>query len=243
MNDADQLPDGLRELVDDYLARTLDENGMARLNELLRSDPQARKYFLLYSRMNTDLHEVARARRAGQAALKRLDIVSEKIEQPAVQAARATVEKKAGTSIKPAPKLRPGIFIFGILLPALTIGFELWTGACASTFFDPLPTVWHTLLVASVPLSNFMIWSALRKGESRHVKLLSWGSGISLGVAMFYSLLFLPMMPVALILAIVGFGLLPLAPILSFFSAVSLAIDLKEIKSGKYSCGKNNCGW
>ncbi|MBI2947660.1 MAG: hypothetical protein HYY23_08430, partial [Verrucomicrobia bacterium] len=42
------------------------------------------------------------------------------------------------------------VMLFGIVLPVITIAFELVTHLCAGTFFDPLPTWFHVLLAAAV---------------------------------------------------------------------------------------------
>ena len=41
---------------------------------------------------------------------------------------------------------------------------ELFTGLCANTFFDPLPTPGHLLLAGLVPIANGALWWAAREG-------------------------------------------------------------------------------
>jgi hypothetical protein len=52
-------------------------------------------------------------------------------------------------------KARPGwiIFTLGVVLPAATLLFELFTGISAGVLFDPLPSWLHVVLVALVWLS------------------------------------------------------------------------------------------
>ena len=64
--------------------------------------------------------------------------------------------KKEGTKWEKAR--RTLLFLFGIVLPTITLGVELIWGACTDLFFDPIPTAGHALLVAVVPISNGMIW-------------------------------------------------------------------------------------
>src|SRR5687767_2566378 len=73
-------------------------------------------------------------------------------------------ERFKGPILKPRAVNPLGIFfwLFGILLPLFTLGFELVTHACATDFFDPIPTWWHVLLVALVPASNLLVWARLR---------------------------------------------------------------------------------
>jgi hypothetical protein len=121
----------------------------------------------------------------------------------------------------PAPKNPMNVFIriyvalFGVLLPLFTLGFEMWTGACASTFFDPIPTWLHVALVALVPLSNLIILISvvtkpvLQKGHN----ILN---GMSIGISGLYTLLFLPLLPLSVVaIRFMGLGLLPLSPVLS----------------------------
>jgi hypothetical protein len=67
------IPDDLKDLIDDYLAGLLDEAGLGRLEQRLLADPEARRYFVAYCRLHTDLHLEARARHVGARALLALD--------------------------------------------------------------------------------------------------------------------------------------------------------------------------
>ncbi len=66
------MPDDLKDLIDDYLAGLLDEAGIGRLEERLLADAEARRYFVAYCRLHTDLHLEVRARRVGERALRAL---------------------------------------------------------------------------------------------------------------------------------------------------------------------------
>lgn len=130
-------------------------------------------------------------------------------------------------------KISPAFEIaFGIVLPIITLSIEAFSGFCASTFFDPIPTVWHIILVALVPIINIQLLWFLR--SDHHEKLLYFGTicGISFGVSLYYSLLFLPLTPVA-VFAIIAFGLgiLPLTPFLSFWAILALKTKLKDLVS------------
>ncbi|HEX5271155.1 MAG TPA: FecR domain-containing protein [Gemmataceae bacterium] len=70
MNTTPDLPDDLKDLIDDYLADRLDEAGMMRLEDRLRAGAEARRYFVAYCRLHTDLHLEMRARRVGERALR-----------------------------------------------------------------------------------------------------------------------------------------------------------------------------
>ena len=72
MTPDDSLSDELKDRIDDYLAGVLDESGLSLLEARLRDDPLARRYFVRYCGLHTDLHEEARAWLAGDRAMARL---------------------------------------------------------------------------------------------------------------------------------------------------------------------------
>ena len=117
--------------------------------------------------------------------------------------------------------------VFGVVLPAITISFELFTGLCAGVFFDPLPTLLHVALVAVVPLANGLAWRTVVNQE-RAVPKWQWlASSAACGVSVFYAALFLPLAPFAAVgVLYFGLGLLALAPMLSFFATLGFRTRL-----------------
>jgi hypothetical protein len=110
-------------------------------------------------------------------------------------------------------------FVFaGVILPIITLGVELYSGMCASVFFNPIPTLWHVLLVAAVPLINsYLIW-ALYKNNLERPTLLAWASLVSAGISLFYAIIFTPLFPISLMaILFAGAGLLPLSPIFALW--------------------------
>jgi ferric-dicitrate binding protein FerR (iron transport regulator) len=69
----EQIPEPLKDLIDGYLSGLLDEAKLRELDELLRADADARRYFVRYARLHTDLHLEARSRQASERALDRID--------------------------------------------------------------------------------------------------------------------------------------------------------------------------
>lgn len=121
-------------------------------------------------------------------------------------------------------------FFFGVLIPALAILLELLAGVCANMFFDPIPTIWHKLLVCLVPLANLAIWRELKNDDAEYRPRLAVASGLAIGVSAFYALLFVPLIPFALIgIIVVGLGILGLSPQLSFATSVRGAIQLRRL--------------
>src|SRR5437867_5939828 len=118
----------------------------------------------------------------------------------------------------------PGYFWLtaGVIFPGSVVLLEATTGFCAGVFFDPLPTVWHTLLAAFVPAANFLLWLALRKEWRGYARALGWLSGAAIGSAAIYTLVFLPLLPLAaLALIFFGLGLLPMAPLFALITSIT----------------------
>ncbi|MEO0649269.1 MAG: VIT domain-containing protein [Planctomycetota bacterium] len=119
------------------------------------------------------------------------------------------------------------VMIFGVLLPAATLAFELATGTCANAYVDPIPTGWHALAVALVPVANGLGLAA-RHLSGHGLTAARVVNGAALVVAAAYAALFAPILPIVLMLIVGGIGLLPMAPLLSFLSALVLAGRLRR---------------
>jgi Vault protein inter-alpha-trypsin domain len=107
----------------------------------------------------------------------------------------------------------------GIVLPVVALLTEAITHLSSESLFDPVPTPFHMALVAIVPLSNAWLLHALARGQTRHAGKVAWLNAVSIGIAFFYALLYLPITPLA-VLGILwfGIGLLPLAPLLALIT-------------------------
>lgn len=111
------------------------------------------------------------------------------------------------------------ILLAGVLLPAFTLGFEVFTQASGQSFIDPIPSVFHGFLIALVPLANAWVLLELARPGSRYRTAMAWLHAIAMGIAAFYALLYLPLTPLAPFALWFGIGLLPLAPLLSLLAA------------------------
>ncbi len=72
---------------------------------------------------------------------------------------------------QPGQQYLPGpnrfTFFAGVIMPAISITVEATTHICAEVFFDPIPTIWHLLLVIFVPLAQIQVWFAIRRRADR----------------------------------------------------------------------------
>lgn len=119
---------------------------------------------------------------------------------------------------------RPGLTLLflGVILPATALLVELATGLCAGFFFDPIPTWGHAFAVAAVPAANYSLWTAARSDEPGPAWLMI-AAGAATAVTGAYALVFLPLLPIAVIgIIFLGLGLLPLAPALALIASAKL---------------------
>ncbi len=117
----------------------------------------------------------------------------------------------------------------GVIMPAISITVEATSHICAKNFFDPIPTLWHLMLVIFVPLAQLQVWFAVRRGTAERLTLAGYANAIAIGISIFYSIVYLPLLPLAALALIVGLGLLPLAPVLSLLAAIIMRHQLSRI--------------
>src|SRR5262245_56887569 len=120
--------------------------------------------------------------------------------------------------------------VAGVILPAISIAVEATTHICAEEFFDPIPTLWHLLLVIFVPLAHLQVWLAVAKHQTERGALLGLTNAIAIGISIFYTIVYVPLLPLALIaVAFAGLGLLPLAPLFALISGLILRRQLRRV--------------
>ena len=83
------------------------------------------------------------------------------------------------------------ILLAGVILPAFTLAYEAYTQASAQSFFDPIPSLLHGLLIALVPLANACVLVELARPLVRCSASLAWLHSVAMGIAAFYALLYL----------------------------------------------------
>jgi Vault protein inter-alpha-trypsin domain len=158
----------------------------------------------------------------------------------------------APSFIASPPRQKPGTFLIfaGVVLPSVAIFIEIATRICAQTFFDPLPTIWHKFLVIATPPANLLVIYGLRREQAEYHWKLGLANGLAVVVSTFYTILYLPLMPLALIaLAYAGLGILPLSPVFSLIASAFLLRQLRILRRegrGIYESGKarlRGFGW
>ncbi|CAN5723198.1 hypothetical protein BH11PSE6_BH11PSE6_03240 [soil metagenome] len=126
---------------------------------------------------------------------------------------------------KPFRSLAP--LMLGVIFPTVVIAIEWFSGLCANSFFDPLPTLGHLVLVFAVPVINLLLLRAVDREEDPGGRLVVAG-GAALAISGSYALIFLPILPIAVLAIILGgLGFLPFAPaiagIVTFRKLVALS--------------------
>ncbi|HKQ78477.1 MAG TPA: VIT domain-containing protein [Blastocatellia bacterium] len=137
-------------------------------------------------------------------------------------------------SIRP-PSRKPGTFLFfaGVFLPSVAVFIEITTGLCAKTFFDPIPTVWHKILVIATPLANLYVIRELRKDDAEYHWRIGAANSLAVVVSVYYTLVYLPVIPLALVaLVFAGLGLLPLSPVSSLIASAVCLRRLRMLAKG-----------
>jgi len=122
-------------------------------------------------------------------------------------------------------------WLFLVILPAVTLGFELVTGLCATELFDPIARVSQLLAVAAVPLAFAAILLGHdRPGWKHRHRAKRAAAALACGVCVYYAVQFAPLMPAAVIAIIFfGLGLLPMAPLLACGVAFDLLAQLRRL--------------
>ncbi|MBT9584938.1 hypothetical protein IV102_16465 [bacterium] len=118
----------------------------------------------------------------------------------------------------------------GILLPLLALLVEACSGVCSANFVDPVPTLWHSLLILCVPGFHFHWTHRQRRGP-----LMGCWGGFALAICAVYSVLLLPLTPLAsLALPWFGFGLLAFSPHLAFQATLRTVVFDAGTRAGVY---------
>ena len=111
----------------------------------------------------------------------------------------------------------------GVLLPLGTLIFE-WVGRpSASELIDPIPTPFHILLIALVPVTNALGLWFLERSTQPLPRWFAWMLSASLGISGAYAVAYAPITPLAVFgILFYGVGLIPLAPLIAWIFGLRL---------------------
>ncbi len=140
-------------------------------------------------------------------------------------------KERASDSKRKTRERRPGpvLWFCGVVLPLVALIAELSMGICASELggaLDPIPTLYHALGIALVPVMNALMLSRMEARQLGGSALMTF-AGMALLVGTLYAVLFIPLVPIAAVALFFGIGLLPLAPL---FSVLVTAFCIRKSK-------------
>lgn len=144
-------------------------------------------------------------------------------------------ETKNNLSDRKRPFYMGFIFFAGFLLPAITLFVELVTRMCAESFFDPMPTWWHSFFIFFVAVTNLQTWWAIRENRVERAVWLGFANAAAIFIALFYTVLFVPVLPMAVFGLLFLLGLLPMSPLLSLVAALLMRRDLRRLSAERKS--------
>lgn len=124
-----------------------------------------------------------------------------KIQRSRFENSFASVSERIGIGVydertkKPIKKPGFAFLLFGVILPAFALYFEVCSHTMAGILFDPFPTPWHVLLFSFIPLSNLVVFLAVRINLVSFYAITSLMSGFAMGMAILYSLMLITKLP------------------------------------------------
>ena len=164
-------------------------------------------------------------------------VMSEIAQETSSKEGRSTAARIIGNRAStPAPKPRfyPFTAFFAVILPIITTVVELVTRMSAALYLDPMPDIWHMLMILALPAINAgCLWS-LYRGKVHRGRWLLILNGFALGIATYYTILYSVILPFALIgILIYGLGFLPLSTLFALLSTWRLNHALRRRSSGR----------
>lgn len=137
--------------------------------------------------------------------------------------------------VKPySPWATTALWFFTVFLPVVTIGFEWVLKFTSEAYVDPIPSWIHLGLLLLVPISAGVTLGHISRKRTPVPSWLRWSLSIATGVALAYTVLFLPLTPFAVVAIIYfGIGLLPLAPLLAFLSLLVLERRCRRLEESE----------
>ena len=144
--------------------------------------------------------------------------------------------KESSASSNPG-YLSRNAWIFTILLPALALLVELLSHIGRSVYFDPIPTWFHVVLIALVPIAFYLVShindcsELYEDGDARRLKrpkITASLLGFIFPTIVYYAVLSLPVILVGVIGCIILVGLLILTPFFVFIGWFPAVLKLRN---------------
>lgn len=153
-----------------------------------------------------------------EALSSKLSIVTDQ-DVRRILARLGPVTTEPAAAAVPLSKVSRTAALVGAAVGAIALAVECFTHMCSGLFVDPIPTAGHIALIAMVPAGLGGCW--LMEGRRRPTDgSLQFIASFCLGISLYYSLMFAPIFPFAVIgLMYMGLGILPMAPMLSAVGA------------------------
>jgi len=192
---------------------------------IVRENLEGEKAAALKADLRRRVYEEAEAETGEELSLIQLERILGKIDSDYQPFGPPRLQQIKNASDKISQPKFWGWFL-GVIVPVAVVAFEATASFCGSVFFDPIPTWWHFVLLALVPLLNGWLLTGAR-GASE--KLKGAACGVTVTVSGFYALLFFPLLPLSMIAVLmVGMGLLSLSPIFAWFASYRLGSSLRN---------------
>lgn len=112
------------------------------------------------------------------------------------------------------------ILWLGVILPLFVLAVAYL--AYFSEFgINPVPTIWHALVVGIVPLANLLVWARMRNRSLSTPKWLVHLNAMAIGVSLIYTLQYAWLLPVGILLTFFVIGLMVLSPVLALVCSLA----------------------
>jgi len=192
----------------------------------------------LKSDLRSHIHEEAEKEKSEMVGLMQVEGILGRLDAGYRPPLPPADDSPAAEIIPDKGRRRAWLWIGAVIFPLCVSLFEIAVPFCGSMFFDPVATVWHALLVLSVPAINAWLLGGARRGSEKQKGL---AAGFALVISAFYALLFALLLPASIFaLILFGIGLLSLMPVFAGLATWRIgrmtaiqSLDLPRFRRGR----------